>query len=65
MKDVKAIETRNGETVYNLACSASNDDSIRAARMVKAGKKAALKELDEAPVYYRDEKTIKKMRESR
>jgi hypothetical protein len=35
MKKVKAIEIKNGETVFNLAAYEANDDWIRAARLFR------------------------------
>jgi hypothetical protein len=58
MKKVKAIEIRNRKKVYNLASTAANDDWIRAARLLKAGKMAEFKKMDETPMFIRDERLI-------
>ena len=49
---IKPIEIINGETCYNLAASAANDDWLRAARLLKEGKMEELQKLNEEPMYY-------------
>jgi len=62
MKKVKAIRKINGETVYNLASTAANDDWIRAGRLLKEGKLDELKAMDETSMYYRPDSMIKKIK---
>ena len=62
MKRVKAIEIINGETVFNLASTAANDDWIRAGRLFKEGKLDELKTMDETSMYYRPDSMIKKIK---
>ena len=59
LRKVKAIEIKAGETVYNLAASAANDDWIRAGRLLTEGKVDEVKALDAEPMYYRPESLIR------
>ena len=65
MKKVKAIEIKNGETVFNLASTEANDDWITAARLLKEGKISKFKEMDAKPMYYREEKHLKLVKRKR
>jgi hypothetical protein len=58
---INPIEIINGVTCYNLAASATNDDWLRAARLLKEGKMEELQNLNDEPMYcYQDlEKSTK------
>ena len=58
MKKAKAIEIVNGESVFNLASSLSNDDWLRAARLLRDGKTEEFKKMDSEPMYIRPEKLL-------
>lgn len=55
MRKVKAIFKKKGETYFNLAADAANDDWIRSARLVKEGKHDELKRLEQQPTFCIDE----------
>jgi hypothetical protein len=65
MGKVKAIEIKNGETVFNLASTEANDDWIRAARLLKEGKISEFEKNDAKPMYYREEKDLNQAKRKR
>jgi len=52
---VNAIEVKNGEFSFNLACDGANVDPIRAARLIKQGKLDEIKELESHGTYTEDD----------
>ena len=48
---VNAIEYIDGEIVYDLSCTEANDDWIRAARLLKAGKMKEFDKMNNTPMY--------------
>jgi hypothetical protein len=51
-RKVKTIEeTKSGEIIINLASTAANDDWIRAARLLKTGRKKELGKMHKQQMY--------------
>lgn len=65
MKKVKAVEIKNGRITFNLASTEANDDWIRAARLLKEGKVSEFEKMDASPMYYREEKDLKRVKKKR
>jgi len=61
LRQVKTIEIIDGESRFNVASTASNDDWIRAARLLKEGKLSEFEKLDSEAMYFRPDSLIEEI----